>query len=463
MTFRNKVLLIFSIALAIRLIFGLGLFFSGQELYSQAGDAPDYLQTAKNFLENRIWSADPSSNFKPDNLRTPVYPLFLSFFLFFNIPLFYIVVFQDILMAVTAIFIYILGRKLFSDKIAFFSAIIFASDPYLSSTFISKSIMTEPIAIFFLVVAFFNLAVFVKEKSAKNLTWGSIFMALLSLIKPQFFFFFIFIGLAILFSGRKEKLKISAFSFSLFFVLVSPWMIYNFLSFKTWQFSSVSNVTLYVIADYFQIWKNKSYGKNNETYIEKARKIVEAENAAQLFRPDNSKKLANIGKEIIFQNPFSFAFYHIVHIPRLFWHDTTIDTIKHDFGFPDENGKGSDIEAVRNLLNRNFKQVITSIKENPIWIVSLFLKMLALLLGALAILNPLIKYATTKKFSVISMLFASAIILYAVMISPVGQHRYRSLIEPLILLLSLEILSIFFSFKTRIKIRTENNFTNKNS
>ena len=111
MTFKNKVILIFSIALTIRLMFGLGLFFSGQELYSQAGDAPDYLQTAKNFLENRIWSADPSSNFKPDNLRTPVYPLFLSFFLFFNIPLFYITVFQDILMAVTAIFIYTLGKS----------------------------------------------------------------------------------------------------------------------------------------------------------------------------------------------------------------------------------------------------------------------------------------------------------------------------------------------------------------
>ena len=365
-------------------------------------------------------------------------------------------------MAVTAIFIYTLGRKLFSDKIAFFSAVIFASEPYLSSTFISKAIMTEPIAIFFLAVVFLNLAVFVKEKSVRNLTWGSIFLALLSLTKPQFFFFFIFIGLAVLLSQQKQKLKLLAFSYGLFFLLVSPWMIYNLISFKTWQFSSVSNVTVYVIADYFQIWKNKNY-ENYENYIEKAKKIVGADNAAQLFRPDNSKKLANIGKEIILQNPFSFAFYHISHIPRLFWHDTTIETIEENFGIKQSNEEGTDIDSVKNLLKGNFKKSLLGIKENPIWIVSLFLKMLALLLGALAILNPLIKYATTKKFSVISMLFASAIILYAVMISPVGQHRYRSLIEPLILLLSLEILSIFFSFKTRIKIRTENNFTNKNS
>ncbi|MEK6877353.1 MAG: glycosyltransferase family 39 protein [Thermoproteota archaeon] len=458
MTFRNKVILIFSVALAIRIIFGLGLFFSGQELYSQTGDAPDYLQTAQNFLEKRVWSADPSVNLEPDNLRVPVYPLFLSFFLFLNIPLFFVAIFQDILMAATAVLIYASGRKLFSEKIAFFSAVIFASDPYLSSTFISKAIMTEPIAIFFLVVAFLNLAIFVKEKSVKNLTWGSIFLALLSLTKPQFFFFFIFIGLAILFSQHKQKIKLFAFACGLFFLLVSPWMIYNFLSFRTWQFSSVSNVTIYVIADYFQIWKNKSYGKNYESYIEKAKKIVGADNAAQLFRPDNSKKLAKIGKEIILQNPFSFAFYHITHIPRLFWHDTTIEALGENFGIKQNDVGKTDIDAAKNLLKGNFKRSFLDIKENPIWIISLFLKIFALILGTLAILNPLIKYAITKRFFAISTLFASVIILYAVMISPVGQHRYRSLIEPMILLLSLETLFIFFPFKNRLKTWEENNF-----
>ena len=146
-------------------------------------------------------------------------------------------------------------------------------------------------------------------------------------------------------------------------------MIYNLISFKTWQFSSVSNVTVYVIADYFQIWKNKNY-ENYENYIEKAKKIVGADNAAQLFRPDNSKKLANIGKEIILQNPFSFAFYHISHIPRLFWHDTTIETIEENFGIKQSNEEGTDIDSVKNLLKGNFKKSLLGIKENPIWIVS---------------------------------------------------------------------------------------------
>jgi len=447
MTLKNKVILIFSIALTIRLMFGLGLFFSGQELYSQAGDAPDYIQTAQNFLEKRIWSADSGNNPQPDNLRTPIYPLFLSIFLLLKIPLFYVAVFQDLLMAVTAVCIYGLGRRIFSEKVSFFSAIIFALNPYLASTFISKSIMTEPTAIFFLTISFLNLAIFMKEGDNKNLTWGTIFLALLALTKPQFFFFFIFIGLAILFSGRKEKLRISALSFSLFFILVSPWMIYNFLSFKTWQFSSVSNVTLYVIADYFQIWKKKNYDKNNETYIEKAKRITGAENAAQLFMPENSKNLSEIGKKIIFQDPVSFSFYHITHIPRLFWHDTTVETIEENFGIKQSNIEKSDIDAVKNLLNGNLKKGLLDIKENPVWIISLFLKILALILGALAILNPLIKHAVTKRFFATSILFASAIILYAIMISPVGQHRYRSLIEPLILLSSLETLSLLIVFK----------------
>lgn len=450
MTFKNKIILIFSIALAIRFIFGLGLFFSGQELYSQTGDAPDYIQTARNFLEKKIWSADPSANPEFDNQRTPIYPLFLSIFLLFKIPLLYAAIFQDILMAATAVLIFTLGRRIFSDKVSFWTAMIFAMDPYLSSTFISKSIMTEPIAIFFLAVAFLNLAIFIKEKNVKNLTWGSIFLALLALTKPQFFFFFIFIGLAIILSRQKQKVKLFAFSYCLFFLIVSPWMIYNFVSFKTWKFSSVSDVTMYVVADYFKTWKDKSYGKNNETYIEKARKIVGAENAAQLFVPRNAKILSEIGKEVILQNPFPFAFYHITHIPRLFWHDITIETISNDFGMAQKNRNGSDIDAARNLLTGNFKAGLAGIKENPIWIISLFLKILVLALGTLAILNPLIKYAAIKKFPAESILISLVIIFYAVMISPVGQHRYRSLIEPLILFLSLETLGLLLIFKNSL-------------
>lgn len=450
MTFKNKIILIFSTALAIRLIFGLGLFFSGQELYSQTGDAPDYIQTARNFLDKKIWSADSSANPEFDNLRTPIYPLFLTIFLLLKIPLLYAAIFQDLLMAATAVLIFTLGRRIFSDKVSFWTAMIFAMDPYLSSTFISKSIMTEPIAMFFLAVAFLNLALFVKEKNVKNLTWGSIFIALLALTKPQFFFFFVFIGLAIVLSRQKQKLKLFALSYCIFLFIISPWMAYNFFAFKTWKFSSVSDVTMYVIADYFQIWKNKSHSENSENYIEKVRKIVGAENASQLFVPRNAKILSEIGKEVILQNPFPFAFYHIIHIPRLFWHDTTIETITKDFGMAQKIREGSDIDAARNLLTGNFKSGVTSIKENPIWVVSLSLKIIALLLGILAIFNPLIKYAITKRFPAESLLIVAAIILYAAMISPVGQHRYRSLIEPLILFLSLETLGILFIFKNRL-------------
>ena len=38
------------------------------------------------------------------------------------------------------------------------------------------------------------------------------------------------------------------------------------------------------------------------------------------------------------------------------------------------------------------------------------------------------------------------------MISPVGQHRYRSLIEPMVLLLSLETLGMFFILTNHLKL-----------
>ena len=78
-----KLVWIATIAIAVQSLFAVGLVSTHQPLLALEGDAPNYLDTAQNFLNKGVWSASPQENPKPDNFRTPVYPLFLIPFLYF--------------------------------------------------------------------------------------------------------------------------------------------------------------------------------------------------------------------------------------------------------------------------------------------------------------------------------------------------------------------------------------------
>lgn len=440
----NKIIIIFCCAIILRLIFSIGLFATGQPLFSLEGDAGSYIQTAKNFIEKGVWSANLGDNPSPDNMRTPVYPLFLMFFIGFGIPFIYAVIIQDILMAVSAVLIYVLGRRLFNEKTAFFAGLIFALEPYLASTFISKAIMTESFVLFFLILSFLNLALYIKEKNSKNLTAGSIFLALSALTKPQFFPFLIFIFIAVILAG-KICLRRLFFACAIFLILVSPWLFYNFFVLKTVQFSSVPGLSLYVAADFFRQWENKSdYLKVYEYPIEKAERMLDV-NSEELFEPENAQKLSNMGKEIILEKPLSFVFYHIIHIPRLFWHETTVETIAQDFDISENTKQGEmDINAIKNIFHGRFSDAFKDLLNHPIWLVSLFLKIAVLLLSILALLNFFLKWIVGKEISRVSLFFLLIIVSYAVMMSPFGQQRYRVPIEPFILLLALDSIRLIY-------------------
>lgn len=446
MPYRNKIIIIFCCAILLRLIFSIGLFATDQPLFSLKGDAESYIQTAKNFIEKGVWSANPGDNPRPDNVRTPVYPLFLMFFLGFGIPLVYAAIIQDILMAISAVLIYVLGRRLFSEKVAFFAGLVFALEPYLASTFVSRAIMTEVFAVFLLILSFLNLALYIKEKNNKNLIAGSVFLALSALTKPQFFLFFIFIFIAVILAG-KMRLKPLFFACAVFLLLISPWLFYNFFILKTIQFSSVPGLSLYVAADFFQQWENKDdYLKVYEYPIEKAKRMLGV-SAEELFEPENAKKLSNIGKEIIVARPFSFAYYQIIHIPRLFWHETTIETIAQDFNISQNAKQGEmDINVIKNVLHGRFNDAFKNLSNHPIWIVSLFLKIAVLLLGLLALLNFFLRWILGKEISRVSLFLLLIIVLYAVMMSPFGQQRYRVPIEPFILILAFDSIGLIFYY-----------------
>jgi len=445
---RKKIIIIFLSAVFLRLFFGVLWYVNDRPLYNASGDGPSYIQTAKNFTEKGIWSSDPSSNPKPDNFRTPIYPLFLSFFLKLNIPFDYIAMIQGLLMAVSAALIYFLGRRLFNESVAFWAGFIFAVHPYLASSFVSSAILTEVFAVFLLIISFFGLAVYIKEEEKKFLIIGSVFLALAALTKPQFLIFSFFILVAIFLSGDKFLLKIKKIilCFLIYFILISPWLYYNFFVLKVPQFSSVPSVSAYIIAGYFQESLKGGHGLQfNDFTFEQAKKITNSDYDAQLFEPHNAEKLAKLGTAFIKTKLFSFAYYHITHIPRIFYHDTTVETLAGDLNNPQNLKPGEiDINVIKNIWKGDFSAAKTDLSRHPLWFLSLLLKATTLLLAVLAIMNFFLVRKFTGQISKVSLFFLLFIVSFGVMASPVGQQRYRVPIEPFIFILAFDSIRLIY-------------------
>jgi len=444
MSFNKKLTIIILAGFLMHFFYGIGLWFSGNSLYSINGDAPSYIQTAQNFLEQGVWSADADLAKKPDNFRTPIFPLILLLFLKFKLSFIFLILIQSCLMIATSILVYVWGRKIFKEQVAFSVAFFLSIDPYLSSTFVAKSVMTEPIALFLVVIVFLSIGIFLKTKGDRYLLISILALAIGALLKPQILFFIVFFILAVILA-KQWRNKLVWICLIIYFFILSPWLYYNFFVLKVIQFSSVSPVTLFVTSHKFQDWqKDWQDPLYHGTYRVRCEQILGVDNPMKCFEPHNAEILAGIGKEIILDNPFSFALFHISRIPKVFYHDTTIDTFYNDFGiFSGING-GNDVDVIKNIIKLKFNNAFLAIINKPIWIISLSLKFMWFILSLLALANFFIVLKFKKEISKLSLILILFMLMYGAMISPHGIHRYKVLVEPFILFLAFDSIRILY-------------------
>ena len=174
-------------------------------------------------------------------------------------------------------------------------------------------------------------------------------------------------------------------------------------------------------------------------YVELGKKIIGVETAAELYEPHNAKRLAEIGFEEVKAHPIAFAWYQFIHIPRLFYHEVNVEAVVKDFGLAHNPGPGEvDINIIKAVARGQISEALQMIKKYPLWILSLGLKMLALLIALLAFGYLGIKKLFNNAWDMPVLFIISFIALYAVLASPVGQHRYRVPIEPWLYLFAFE-------------------------
>ena len=143
---------IFLIALAVRFLL-LALLWNqfGDQFYldTVTGDAPGYLSVGQSIAEGRGFQYHGITS----ALRTPIYPLFLSVFYFFHLPLWLVPVAHDILGAMTAVLLTLIGARWFSQKAGTTAGLLWAFEPY--NVFLDNTVMSETLFIFLLVLSLY--------------------------------------------------------------------------------------------------------------------------------------------------------------------------------------------------------------------------------------------------------------------------------------------------------------------
>ena len=440
---RKKIIIIFAVALLIRLI-ALACFQNEQSLIFT--DSKHYMQVAQNLIQKGIYPIDTGPNPQPDSFRTPILPLFLIPFLYFHISLYWIALAEDIIMAFAAVALYLLGRKLFNEKAAFIAAILSGLEPY--SALISNQILTEAPFTLIFTLSLLLLALYIKEQKPKYLYLGSLLLAVASLTKPIAFPLLILIPLATIlekftkkfdeangiFKKQKMPWKKLAISLLILIAVISPWLAFNRLVLKIWSFSTLTNFNLYQYnADAFNKWligkgEIAAGGADALRYIKQE----------DFWSPERTSAYFNTAKDFIMKRPLEYAGFVLLRSYRLFLYsgyDNIVNGLKGGFTYHNISDFKNDV------LKLKLASAVQKFKERPDMTILLVGEAFFALIAVMAFLNLFLHhYAKTEK--PFHYLFFCTLIFFAILVTPVGNARLRIPINPILFLLALDSLII---------------------
>jgi len=207
-----------------------------------ASDYVEYHHLALGVIENHRFACDPAG--PPEALRTPGYPVFVAvFYALFGQKLSLIILGQIMLDTMTALLLFFTITGVLGPSIGFGSALIYAIDPFV--VLFTNSLGSETLFIFALAAGFYFLTrgCLLKPGQLPALKLGAAAVAfgLATLTRPIAFYLAPLVAIVILirYWGQAWRAAKLALLFVLFFlVTVMPWMIRNYLTFKSFSLST---------------------------------------------------------------------------------------------------------------------------------------------------------------------------------------------------------------------------------
>ncbi len=417
--------------------FLLMLFRFGPAGFLLEGDTSEYLTLAKNLIEFKTFSLSKTQPLVLDAWRTPLYPAVVAFFYFFTKSVVPVIFFQLIIAALTVVFVYKIGLKVFSQKIALIAALVFSVEP--NWVYLSSCLLTETLFIFLFIVSIYYFINFLIEKRQLHLFFSGIFLGLATLTRPAAELAIIIFIPFIFFIRLKDKKKIIFAILILlisFYAVLSPWIVRNKINFGINQVSwlGIYNLLFYNAAGLIAVQKDISVYDAKQLIYDEIRKEKDpnfntetakyASNQSYIF----GKAMAIIGSDVptyaklhLFTLVPFFFDSGLLHISRLL--DLPIETVNR-------------CNFTRLLSQGNFSAVLKCLFTFDATNVIVWSGLLVWLAIYSIVLFGIYRCLLKDKQKIIFLVFFILVIMYFASVTGlVSQARYRVPVEPFIFLL----------------------------
>lgn len=415
----KAVLVIFFAALLMRVA---AMFsFENEVSLIYVSDSQTYLSIAHNLIEHGVFSMELSDDPTPDSFRTPLYPFFLIPFVYLETSLYLPVLVQNLIFSLVAALSFLLARRLFSERVAFFGMLLFVLEP--TTALISGQVMTEPLFLSSFIPAVLLLAVALKEKNIRALYLGALLLALAALTRPVAFYLFPLIPLAVLLMRGKEDLRLSlkqaALALLIFFCAVSPWFIFLLKELHTVNFSSLSSFDLYTYhGRLFDEWRYSRDPLIADRLSPLDYSVMDTFDASII------PTMQKVGLGYILSHPFEYALYHALRLPRLFT-DSGYGSIMSGFSIGEKSINSFGGGFLDTLFSSQAGWLIHQTLREPLLLVLFVGDLFFVLCLLLSLLTLWVHWKETRVLNKVALFLMIILALYAFLASPIGGPRLR--------------------------------------
>ena len=412
-------------------------------------DTNDYLTIGRNLAENRVYSKSLQAPFLMDFTRSPGYPFWLAF-IYWVFNSFKPAIFLGmIVFSLSAPLIYLTMREIFSEKLAFWSGIIFALEPRMA--FAAPFLLSEQIFLpFFLLAVFFTVKFFIHPDNKNYILLSALALGISAPIRLISFFLWPFMVIFFFLKLHKKQKTIEIFKVlgiaTLIFISVTlSWSIRNRLVIGTWQPSAIIGTHLIgfleTLKEYQGIPEEKTF---QEVLVQYARS---SGNSGR----ETIQSMSMLTKESLtgIKNNLLITIRVYVFRAGLF---SVIDGYK---------GIASYITNVRphpisfsNLLTKlQFKEIFSAFNEFslPELILPILGRIIWLMIVSLSFFGIFISYKKMVNYRLIIILFSFLILYFAnfAILTPEMDPRFRMPVNGI--LFTFALVAIFHIFKINFK------------
>jgi len=258
-------------------------------------------------------------NGKIETLRTPGYPLFVSSIKVIGGSYFAVTLAQIFLVFISAIFIRKIGIFYTSKRVGEISSLLFLVNPVTLA--LSLVILTDVLFLFLFIFGSYLAISLKNEKILFRILMTSIVFSLAIYIRMGLFILPI-IYLPILASSIsvKNKIKSVLLTTLILVMVISPWVVRNYVQTGVISFSSLGAVNLSWMVPKFLASSNGTKEADEAAAFQKATGVPDEEWKNRGFYDIRySEQINQVAKKIILDRPFSYLKYHIItSIPFLF-------------------------------------------------------------------------------------------------------------------------------------------------